>query len=49
MGTQMYIMMTKIATSAQKTVSGTFTLLSSISMRPRLALPVRVAAVLASR
>ena len=49
MGTQMYIRITNSAPSEQRIVSGIFTLLSSISMRARLALPVRVAAVLASR
>ena len=49
MGTQMYMRMTNAAARLQKMVSGTLTLLSSMSMRPREALPVRVAAVLASR
>ena len=48
-GTQIYIMMTNAAPTAQKIVSGIFTLLSSISIRARLALPVSVAAVFLSR
>ena len=44
----MYIMTTNAAISEQRMLSGTATLLSSISMRTRLALPVSVAAVLAS-
>ena len=42
----MYIMITKSATSEQSTVSGTRTLRSVMSIRPRDALPVSVAAVL---
>ena len=49
MGTQMYIRMTKPAATAHSTVSGTLTLLSSMSILPREALPVSVAEVLASR
>ena len=49
MGTHRYIMMTKMAISAQRIVSGMVTDLSSISILARLALPVRVAAVLRSR
>ena len=49
MGTQMYMRMTNIAASEHSTVSGARTLLSSMSILPRDALPVRVAAVLASR
>ena len=45
----MYIMITKIAASEQKMVSGILTLLSSMSILARDALPVRVAAVFASR
>ena len=49
MGTQTYIMMTKMAAREQSTVSGMVTDLSSMSILARLALPVRVAAVLRSR
>ena len=49
MGTQAYIIMTKMVAREHRRVSGMVTLLSSISIRPRLALPVRVAAVFASR
>ena len=45
----MYIRRTKAATSPQRMDSGRVTLLSSISILWRLALPVRVAAVLLSR
>ena len=49
MGTQIYIRITKPAASAHRMVSGVLTLLSSMSIRARDALPVRVAAVLRSR
>ena len=49
MGTHRYMRMTKLAASAHSTVRGILTLLSSISIRARDALPVRVAAVLRSR
>ena len=49
MGTHRYITTTNRAARAHKMVSGTVTLRSEISIRPREALPVRVAAVLASR
>ena len=49
MGTHRYIMTTKIAAREQSTVSGTVTDLSEMSILARDALPVRVAAVLASR
>ena len=49
MGTQRYIMMTKMATREHSTVRGIFTLGSPMSIRPREALPVRVAAVLRSK
>ena len=49
MGTQIYMMMTNSAASEQKMVSGILTLLSSMSILAREALPVRVAAVFASR
>ena len=44
-GTQRYMRMTKMATAEQNTVSGILTLLSSMSILPLEALPVRVAAV----
>ena len=49
MGTQRYIIITKQAAREQRMVRGIFTLLSSMSILPREALPVRVAAVFASR
>ncbi len=49
MGTQIYIKITKKAARDQRMVSGIVTLLSSMSILARDALPVRVAAVLASR
>ena len=48
-GMAMYIRMTNAESAEQIAVSGTRTLLSSISARARLALPVSVAAVFASR
>ena len=48
-GTQIYIMITNTALRLQKIVSGIFTLLSSIIILARLALPVSVAAVFFSR
>ena len=44
-----YIMMTNTEITQHRVVSGTRTLRSVMSMRARLALPVRVAVVLLSR